>query len=161
MAALIKVGMADYKVGRAPATLISYGLGSCIGVSLYDPQAKVGGLLHIMLPDSKQARASDNPAKFADTGLPLMLADVLQQGASRSRLVAKMAGGAQMFAFSNATDIMRVGTRNAEAVKNILRGMNIRVIAEDTGGSYGRTVQINLENGVYTVKTIDRGEKEI
>ena len=161
MAALVKVGMADYKVGQSPATLISYGLGSCIGVSLYDPQSKVGGLLHIMLPDSKQARASDNPAKFADTGLPLMLADVLKQGANRSRLVAKMAGGAQMFAFSNATDIMRVGMRNAEAVKTILRGMGIRVIAEDTGGSYGRTVQINLENGVYTVKTIDRGEKEI
>ena len=96
MAELIRVGMADYKVGRAPASLISYGLGSCIGISLYDPQAKVGGLLHIMLPDSTQARPTDNPAKFADTGLPLMLQKVLELGASRSRLVAKMAGGAQM-----------------------------------------------------------------
>ena len=161
MADLIRVGMADYKVGRSPATLISYGLGSCIGISLYDPQTKIGGLLHIMLPDSTQARASDNPAKFADTGLPLMLNDVVGMGASKSRLVAKIAGGAQMFAFSNATDIMRVGTRNAEAVKRILRNMGIRVIAEDTGGSYGRTVQIDLSNGVYKVKTIDRGEKEI
>ena len=90
-----------------------------------------------------------------------MLNDVISMGASRSRLVAKIAGGAQMFAFSNATDIMRVGTRNAEAVKKILRDMGIRVIAEDTGGSYGRTVQIDLTNGVYKVKTIDRGEKEI
>lgn len=161
MADLIRVGMADYKVGRSPSTLISYGLGSCIGISLYDPQTKIGGLLHIMLPDSTQARVSDNPAKFADTGLPLMLNDVLGMGASKSRLVAKIAGGAQMFAFSNATDIMRVGTRNAEAVKKILREMGIRVIAEDTGGSYGRTVQIDLTNGVYKVKTIDRGEKEI
>lgn len=161
MADLIRVGMADYKVGRSPSTLISYGLGSCIGISLYDPQTKIGGLLHIMLPDSTQARVSDNPAKFADTGLPMMLNDVLGMGASKSRLVAKIAGGAQMFAFSNATDIMRVGTRNAEAVKKILREMGIRVIAEDTGGSYGRTVQIDLTNGVYKVKTIDRGEKEI
>ncbi len=161
MADLIRVGMADYKVGRSPSTLISYGLGSCIGISLYDPQTKIGGLLHIMLPDSTQARASDNPAKFADTGLPLMLNDVIGMGASRSRLVAKIAGGAQMFAFSNATDIMRVGTRNAEAVKRILKEMGIRVIAEDTGGSYGRTVSIDLVNGVYKVKTIDRGEKEI
>ncbi len=161
MADLVKVGMADYKVGRAPSTLISYGLGSCIGVSLYDPQTKVGGLLHIMLPDSTQARSSDNPAKFADTGLPLMLGDVLQLGAVKSRLVAKIAGGAQMFAFANATDIMRVGTRNAETVKKILREMGIRVIAEDTGGNYGRTVQIDLATGVYKVKTIDRGEREI
>ncbi len=161
MADLIRVGMADYKVGRSPSTLISYGLGSCIGISLYDPQTKIGGLLHIMLPDSTQARASDNPAKFADTGLPLMLNDVIGLGASKSRLVAKIAGGAQMFAFSNATDIMRVGTRNAEAVKRILKEMGIRVIAEDTGGSYGRTVSIDLVDGVYKVKTIDRGEKEI
>lgn len=161
MADLIKVGMADYKVGRAPSTLISYGLGSCIGVSLYDPQAKVGGLLHIMLPDSTQSRASENPAKFADTGVPLMLKDVLALGASKSRLVAKMAGGAQMFAFAKATDIMRVGARNAEAVKEQLKSLGIKLIAEDTGENYGRTVQINLENGVYMVKTMVKGEKEI
>ena len=161
MADLIRVGMADYKVGRAPSTLISYGLGSCVGISLYDTQAKVGGLLHIMLPDSTQARPTDNPAKFADTGLPLMLRDVLELGASRTRLVAKIAGGAQMFAFANATDIMRVGARNAEAAKKILKEMNIRLLAEDTGGNYGRTVQVNLNDGVYKVKTIDKGEKEI
>ena len=161
MADLIKVGMADYKVGRAPSTLISYGLGSCIGISLYDPQRKIGGLLHIMLPDSTQARTSDNPAKFADTGIPLMINDVIALGASRSRLVAKIAGGAQMFAFSNATDIMRVGTRNAETCKQILKRNGIRVIAEDTGGNYGRTVSIDLSTGSYKVKTIDRGEKNI
>lgn len=161
MADLIKVGMADYKVGRAPAVVISYGLGSCIGVSLYDPQAKVGGLLHIMLPDSKQSRSSENPAKFADTGLPLMLRDVLALGASRSRLVAKMAGGAQMFAFAKATDIMRVGDRNAEAVRDLLKSLNIRLLAEDTGSNYGRTVQIDLETGIYTVKTMVKGEKEL
>lgn len=161
MAELIRVGMADYKVGKSPATLISYGLGSCIGVSIYDPQLKVGGLLHIMLPDSKQARASDNPAKFADTGLPLMLRDVLALGAVKSRLVAKLAGGAQMFAFQNATDVMRVGSRNAEAVKKLLQANGIKIIAEDTGGTYGRTVSIDLTNGSYKVKTIDKGEKEI
>ncbi|MBR4384413.1 MAG: chemotaxis protein CheD [Selenomonadaceae bacterium] len=161
MADLIKVGMADYKVGRSPSTLISYGLGSCIGISLYDPQRKIGGLLHIMLPDSTQARASDNPAKFADTGIPLLINDVIALGASRSRLVAKIAGGAQMFAFANATDIMRVGTRNAESCKQILKRNGIRVIAEDTGGNYGRTVSIDLSTGSYKIKTIDRGEKTI
>ena len=157
----VKVGMADFKTGRHPGNLISYGLGSCIGIACFDPVTKVGGLAHIMLPDSKQSRASEIPAKFADTGLPLMLGDVLQLGASRSRLVAKMAGGAQMFAFANATDIMRVGARNAEAVKKLLQEMKIRLVAEDTGGTYGRTVQIDLATGIYKVKTIDKGEKEL
>ena len=141
MADLIKVGMADYKVRRSPATLISYGLGSCIGVSLYDPIRKIGGLLHIMLPDSTQARASDNPAKFADTGIPLMINDVVALGTTRARLVAKIAGGAQMFSFSNATDIMRVGTRNAEVCKQILRRNGIRLIAEDTGGTFDKLIR--------------------
>ena len=78
MTELIKVGMADYKVGRYPASLISYGLGSCVGIALYDPVTKIGGLAHIMLPDSKQARSTENPAKFADTALPKMLDDLLK-----------------------------------------------------------------------------------
>lgn len=161
MSELIKVGMADYKVGSHPDSLISYGLGSCIGIALYDPVSKVGGLAHIMLPDSKQAHCSDNPAKFADTALPLMLDDILKLGAVRTRVAAKIAGGAQMFTFANATDIMRVGERNAEAVKQVLKGLAVRLLAEDTGGNYGRTVELKLETGVYRIKTIDKGEKEL
>ncbi len=161
MAELIKVGMADYKVGRAPATLISYGLGSCIGISLYDPQTKIGGLLHIMLPDSSKSRSNENRAKFADTGIADMLQELQKMGAVKSRLVAKLAGGAQMFAFANASDIMRVGVRNVEASKAILKSLSIPVVGEDTGKNYGRTVQIDLSTGVYTVKTIDKGNKEI
>ena len=161
MSDLIKVGMADYKVGRNPASLISYGLGSCVGIALYDSIAKVGGLAHIMLPDSTQARSAENPAKFADTALPLMLSEKLKLGATKSRVIAKIAGGAQMFTFANATDIMRVGERNAEAVRLILKKIDIRIIADDTGGNYGRTVELKLENGIYRVKTIDKGEKEL
>lgn len=161
MPELIKVGMADYKVGRAPDTLISYGLGSCIGISLYDPQTKIGGLLHIMLPDSNQSRANENRAKFADTGIPDMLEELIRMGAAKSRLVAKLAGGSQMFAFANASDIMRVGLRNASASKEILKKLSIPIVGEDTGGSYGRTVQIDLSTGVYKVKTIDKGDKEL
>ena len=158
---LIKVGMADYKVGRNPANLISYGLGSCVGIALYDPVTKVGGLAHIMLPDSKQARSAENPAKFADTALPLMLDDIIKLGAAKSRVIAKIAGGAQMFTFANATDIMRVGERNAEAVKMVLKKLDIKMLAEDTGGNYGRTVELKLDSGIYRVKTIDKGEKEL
>ena len=161
MAELIKVGMADYKVGQNPASLISYGLGSCVGIALFDPVAKVGGLAHIMLPDSTQARATDNPAKFADTALPLMISDIIKLGGVKSRIVAKIAGGAQMFTFTNATDIMRVGERNAEAVRLVLKKLDIRLLAEDTGGNYGRTVELKLDMGIFRVKTIDKGEKEL
>ncbi|HEY3426927.1 MAG TPA: chemotaxis protein CheD [Negativicutes bacterium] len=161
MSELIKVGMADYKVGRDPNSLISYGLGSCVGIALYDKVAKIGGLAHIMLPDSTQARSADNPAKFADTALPLMLNDMIKLGALKSRITAKIAGGAQMFTFANATDIMRVGERNAEAVRLMLKKIEIRLIAEDTGGTYGRTVELKLDTGIYRLKTIDKGEKEL
>lgn len=158
---LVKVGMADYKVGRAPSTLISYGLGSCIGISVYDPHSKVGGLLHIMLSDSTQSRANENPAKFADTGIPLLVREVVAAGGVQRRLVAKLAGGAQMFAFKNATAIMRVGERNAQVSKEILKRLGIPIVAEDTGGTCGRTVSIDLTNGDYFVKTVEKGERKI
>lgn len=161
MAELIKVGMADYKVGRNPASLISYGLGSCVGIALFDLAAKVGGLAHIMLPDSTQARSAENIAKFADTALPAMLTDIIKLGATKSRITAKIAGGAQMFTFTNATDIMRVGERNAEAVRLVLKKLEIRLLAEDTGGNYGRTVELKLDTGIFRVKTIDKGEKDL
>lgn len=161
MPELIKVGMADYKVARNPASLISYGLGSCVGIALYDPVTKIGGLAHIMLPDSTQARSAENPAKFADTALPRMLDDMIRLGAVKNRVIAKIAGGAQMFTFANATDIMRVGERNTEAVKAVLKKIDVKIVAEDTGGNYGRTVELKLDSGVYRVKTIDKGEKEL
>ncbi|MDU4959883.1 MAG: chemotaxis protein CheD [Sporomusaceae bacterium] len=161
MSELIKVGMADYKTGRAPASLITYGLGSCIGIAVYDTMTKIGGLAHIMLPDSKQARSAENPAKFADTAIPLMIDELVKLGASKIRMRAKIAGGAQMFTFSNMTDIMRIGERNAESVRSVLRSLDIAVIADETGGNFGRTVELKLDSGMFRIKTIDKGEKEI
>jgi len=161
MAELIKVGMADYKVGRNPYNLISYGLGSCVGIALYDSVTQIGGLAHIMLPDSTQARSAENPAKFADTALPLMIEDMQKLGAMKGRILAKIAGGAQMFAFANVTDIMRVGERNSEAVKMVLKKLAVKIVAEDVGGNYGRTVELILPNGIFRIKTIDKGEKEL
>lgn len=161
MSDLIKVGMADYKVGRAPAGIISYGLGSCVGIALYDEKTQIGGLAHIMLPYSTQARSAENPAKFADTALPLMLEEMIKLGALKSRIRAKIAGGAQMFTFSNATEIMRVGERNVEATKTVLKNLDIPLTAEDVGGNYGRTVELKLSGGAFRIKTIDRGEKEL
>ncbi|MDR1702615.1 MAG: chemotaxis protein CheD [Sporomusaceae bacterium] len=162
MSELIKVGMADYKVGKSPASLISYGLGSCVGIALYDATTKIGGLAHIMLPDSSQAKPADNNAKFANTALPAMLDAMVKLGAGKSRITAKIAGGAQMFSFSNSTtDIMRVGERNAEAVKAVLKKLQIKLLAEDTGKNYGRTVELKLDSGIFRIKTIDKGEKDL
>ena len=161
MPELIKVGMADLKAGKSPDSIISYGLGSCVGIALYDPQAKVGGLAHIMLPDSTQARATDNTAKFADTALPVLLDQVLALGGSRNRLTAKIAGGSQMFSFAQATDVMRIGDRNAEAVKAVLKALSIRLVAEDVGGNYGRTVELLLDSGIFVIKTVNKGENRL
>lgn len=159
MPQLIKVGMADYKIASHPNNLISYGLGSCVGIALYDSITKIGGLAHIMLPDSTQARNVENPAKFADTAIPLLLNDMLKAGAQKHRIIAKIAGGAQMFSFANITEIMRIGERNTEAVKNILRQASIQLAASDTGGNYGRTIELKNDTGILFIKTIDKGEK--
>jgi len=161
MPELIKVGMADLKVGKNPDSLISYGLGSCVGIALYDAQTKVGGLAHIMLPDSTQARATDNTAKFADTAIPVLLEQILRLGAQRSRVTAKIAGGSQMFSFAQATDIMRIGDRNAEAVREVLKAHSIRILAEDVGGNYGRTVELLLDSGVFVIKTVNKGDNRL
>lgn len=157
----IKVAMADLKVGRAPDTLISYGLGSCVGIAIYDSATQIGGLAHIMLPDSLQSRGGDNPAKFADTAIPILIRQMIQLGAVQKRLVAKIAGGSQMFNFSDSNDILRIGERNAAAVKTVLKTAGIKLLAEDIGGSHGRTVELILASGVYKVKTIDKGNKEL
>jgi chemotaxis protein CheD len=161
MSSVIKVAMADLKVGRAPDTLISYGLGSCIGIAIFDHVTRIGGLAHIMLPDSTQSRAGENPAKFANTAIPILIKETVKLGATQSRLTAKIAGGSQMFSFSSTSDIMRIGERNAEAVKAILKKEGLQILAEDTGGNYGRTVELILETGKFKIKTIDKGNKEL
>ncbi len=161
MPELIKVGMADLKVGKSPDSIISYGLGSCVGIALYDSQTKVGGLAHIMLPDSTQARATDNTAKFADTAIPILLEQIVRLGAVKSRVTAKIAGGSQMFSFAQATDVMRIGDRNVEAVREVLKSLSVRILADDVGGNYGRTVELLLESGVFVIKTVNKGDNRL
>ena len=114
-----------------------------------------------MLPDSTQARATDNSAKFADTALPVLLDQVIALGGSRNRLTAKIAGGSQMFSFAQATDVMRIGDRNVESVRSVLKAMSIRLVAEDVGGNYGRTVELLLDSGAFVIKTVNKGENRL
>jgi chemotaxis protein CheD len=157
----IKVGMADLNFGKHPCSLITLGLGSCIGITLYDKSTKICGMAHIMLPSSKQVQDASNIAKFADTGILKLLNDMLRLGASRQHIVAKIAGGAQMFNFGSTSDIMNIGARNAEASKKMLKELNIPLIAEETGGNFGRTIEINSEDGKLKIKAIGHGIKFI
>lgn len=158
---VIKVGMADLQSSRHPCVITTLGLGSCVGIALYDPGRKVAGLAHIMLPSSQQARNNSNIAKFADTAVVKLIEDMIVIGACRANIVAKLAGGAQMFSFNDASEMLRIGSRNVAAAREVLRLLNIPVLAEDTGGSYGRTIEIRSENGKLLVKTIGHGIKEI
>lgn len=161
MAEVIKVGMADLKVCRAPDAVTTLGLGSCVGVALYDKTTKIAGLVHVMLPDSTQVRQNQNRAKFADTGIDYLIEEMIAAGAGRARLTAKIAGGAQMFAFSGNSDMLRVGERNVEAVKKKLNALGIRILAEDTGLNYGRTVIFYPESGDFVIKSVGKPEHTI
>lgn len=152
----IKVGMADLNSCHAPGVLTTLGLGSCVGIVLYDPITKVSGLAHIMLPDSTQIRNNSNIAKFADTATDQLIKDMIALGANPNRLVAKIAGGAQMFSFSSTNDLMRIGDRNIKASKEKLKSLGIRLLAEETGENYGRTIEFYSESGSLLVKTIGK-----
>lgn len=158
---VIKVGMADLNIAKYPDRLMTLGLGSCIGIVLYDSVVKVGGMAHIMLPDSTQIKNNSNLAKFADTAIEVLINKMIGMGASRTRLVAKLAGGAQMFDFKQTSDIMRVGYRNEIATKKILKELNIPIVADETGENFGRTIELETDTGILTVKTIQHGLKEV
>lgn len=162
MAQPVHVGMADLVVAKHPATLVTLGLGSCIGLVIYDQVSKAVGMVHIMLPDSREAKNIPKPGKFADTAVPLLLEELAKLGVNKSQLRAKMAGGAQMFTMPGKDSaIFSVGTRNVEATTKMLAEAGIRVVASDTGGSKGRSVEFNTETMKFTVKTLGSGTKEI
>lgn len=161
MSEIIKVGMADLKVCKSPDGVTTLGLGSCVGIAIRDPGTGIGGLAHIMLPDSTAIRDNSNIPKFADTGIEELVRQIVAAGGVRSRLVAKIAGGAQMFAFQNKSSMVRVGDRNVEAVKAKLLEMRIPILASDTGENYGRTVIFYPETGDFIIRAVGKPEKVI
>lgn len=162
MSEIIKVGMADWKLCFGQDGITTLGLGSCVGIAIRDPSSGIGGLAHIMLPDSNEIRNNSNRPKFADTGIADMVDAMVKEGANRNKLVAKIAGGAQMFAFGSAkSDMIRVGERNVLASKKTLSEMKIPLLAEDTGETYGRTVVFYPENGNFIIRAVGKPEKMI
>lgn len=154
----IKVGISDYKIARAPKQIMTVGLGSCIGTIIYDERNKIGGLSHIMLPDSSQfvGHSQIKIAKFADLALPAMVEELSKQTSTPMfRFKAKIVGGASMFSFSEDASLS-VGQRNIEAVEQALHKLHIPIVAKHVGGNVGRTMIVDLNTFKTTVRMVNR-----
>lgn len=155
---MITVGISDLNVARSPEILVTYALGSCVGICLYDSAVRIAGLSHIMLPSSEMAR-TNQPSRFADTAIVELVRRMEIAGARQARMRAKIAGGAQMFAAMNNTMIANIGQRNVIAVRAELARLRIPILADDTGSDYGRTVFFSAEDGMMRIKAAAKGEK--
>ena len=158
---IITVKMAEQKVASSPDVLITYGLGSCVGVTIYDKDKKIGGLAHIMLPSGPSNRDIANRSKYADTAIIDMLKDLLDKGGSIMKFEAKVFGGAKMFSVSSNNDMMDIGARNVQSVIKLLGNQGVQISARDTGNNYGRTIEFDLETGLVKVSSVSMGEKVI
>jgi chemotaxis protein CheD len=152
------VGIADMKICRLSGVLITYALGSCVGVCLYDPVIRLAGMVHIMLPNNMDSK-STNLFKYADTGIAETVRKMEVFGAVRSRMIAKIAGGARMFDIQGGGSIGNIGQRNIESVRKVLAQERIRLLAEDTGQNYARTLLFDASNGEGRIRSF--GKKEI
>ncbi|WP_040211164.1 chemotaxis protein CheD [Clostridium polynesiense] len=157
----VRVGIADLNTVFTPGKIITIGLGSCIGIAVYDKKISLAGLAHIMLPDSSQFSNINNPLKFADLAVPMLIDKMLKQGADKRYITAKIAGGASMFNFSDKSMNMDIGERNGQAVVNTLGKLQIPIISSDIGGNKGRTMIVDASNGVVQIRTIGLGTKDI
>lgn len=153
MEEVIRVGMAEMKVAKAPGKIASLGLGSCVGVCAYDAIPKVGGIAHIMLPSSAMAREKISPGKFADTAIPFLIEEMEKLGARRNRLIIKIVGGAEMF-FVEREDHFSIGIRNIQAVEEVCGSRGLTISARSVGGNVGKSVILDLDSGEIQVKTV-------
>ena len=157
----VRVGIADGAIVSAPDRLITMGLGSCVGIALYDKEKRISGLVHIMLPDSTQFKNVVNPFKYADLGIENLLSKMISLGCRKSNITAKIAGGASMFNFPDKKIISDIGKRNSIAVVETIKKLSIPLIAEDTGGNKGRTMILESEDGAVTIRSIGSSLKRL
>jgi chemotaxis protein CheD len=159
---LIVVGIADCRIATIPGdVLVTYALGSCIGMAVYDPGAAVGGLLHFMLPDSAilgSAQRAETPYKFADTGIPLLFERMSRAGAQKRRLVVRIAGAARMMDPGGVFDI---GRRNHQALRRLLWKAGVLVHGEAVGGTVSRTVRLEIGTGRLWLREAAGPEQEM
>ena len=153
----IRVKVADHAVGRGEHVIVTIGLGSCVAIALYDARAAVGGLAHVLLPSEALSRDRSNRAKFPSTAVPLLLEEMRALGA-RGPFIAKIAGGASMFGQLLPAGGINMGERNVMATREALAMANIPIVAEDTGGDYGRSVYFHLADGSLQVRSLRKGD---
>lgn len=159
MSNIVTIGISDMKIVKFDDSLVTYALGSCVGICLYDAVLKIGGLGHIMLPNYPESNPQENKYRFADTCIPEMIDQMEKLGCNRRRLSAKIAGGAKMFEVADDSSFGNIGARNVMAVKSCLNRFGIPICAEDTGLNYGRTVYFYTEDGTMVVKSFSFGIK--
>lgn len=156
----IRVKVADYAVA-SEGVIATIGLGSCVAIVLYDPIAHIGGLAHILLPDVSMSRDRSNPAKFPSTIVPILIEEMRRLGASQKRLRAKIVGGASMFGNLIPNAAMNIGERNVLAVRDVLGGAKIPIVAADTGSDHGRSVYLSVDDGRVEVRSLRKGTNVI
>ncbi len=161
MSEIIRVGMADYKICHSPQKISTLGLGSCLGVVLYDKTIGICGMAHVMLPDSKKISQNSNRLKFVDTCLQDMYDELLRNNVNPKRLVAKIAGGAKMFSYTSENEFLNIGGQNVRAVKEFLAKYNVPIIAEDVGETYGRTIVFDPATGDLLIRAVGLGDSVI
>ncbi len=156
---VIKVGIADLNIVRRDQIIRTSGLGSCVGIVIYDLNNQLAGMAHIMLPDSNLTQQKDfNPYKYADTAIAILVEKLLKLGAKKVNLKAKIAGGAQMFAFHSTSPITRIGPRNVDAVLEELKKYQIPIVAKDVGGNNGRTIEFDPTSGILKIRAVKKEE---
>ncbi len=153
---LVNVGIADIGLASSPDILRTI-LGSCVGICLYDPGASLAGLSHIMLPSKSDRNANDR--KYADSALPLLVEEMAKKGALKTRIVAKIVGGSTMFKMAENSMMGEIGRKNVKKVREVLDAIGIRIVAEDVGGDYGRTIDFYAEDGRLKIKSLGKTEK--
>ena len=158
----ISVGMGELHVTREKNEVLScVGLGSCIALCAYDPVSKIGGMVHMVLPNSRNGDAKYESPKYVNTGIPLLLQEMKRQGAVKSRLNVKIAGGARMFTIPGSGNLLDVGGRNIEMTQQVLAHEGIKVSASDMGGNKGRTIQLFIDTGKVFIKAAGSNSVEL
>lgn len=157
----LAVGLGELKISRdGQDVLVAYGLGSCIGIGMYDPAARVGGLLHAVLPYNPNG-SLEHVYKYVDSGLRSMLTELTRCGALQKRLVVRMAGGANMLLAPGFSQSLNIGTRNIEAAYASLLALGLNLNSQEVGGSIGRTVRFYVADGRMTIRTVGNQEREV
>lgn len=154
----IVVKVADLNIVTGDGELATLGLGSCVAICLHDPVAKVAGMAHVLLPNKSLSRNAENPAKFPQSAIPLLIEKMEALGAEKPRLTARLVGGASMFGNLSPSGAVQMGERNVVASRQVLEEQGVKITAEATGGTTGRSIRLQAADGALFIRTLAGGE---